>query len=118
LHAVIDRPVESEGYSANYSGSGFSYMRFKFIGTDEDAFARWIDAAGSSGNALDLDAYRELLEPSERVPVMRVSSVDPDLFRRTVERCIEPGTACMSELMQHSHASARDAAEAGGEPVP
>ena len=35
LHAIIDRPVDSEGYSANYSGSGFSYMRFAFRGVDD-----------------------------------------------------------------------------------
>ena len=118
LHAIIDRPVESEGYSANYSGAGFSHMRFGFRGVDDAGFAAWIDAARSSGNALDLNAYRNLLSPSERVPVMSFASVDADLFRRTVERCIEPGTPCMSELMQHVHAAADNQAAAPGDPVP
>lgn len=118
LHASIDRPVESEGYSANYSGEGFSHMRFGFRGVDDAGFAAWIDAARSSGNALDLAAYRELLAPSERVPVMRFASIDADLFRRTVERCIEPGTPCMSELMQHVHAAAGSPAGAPGDPTP
>jgi cytochrome o ubiquinol oxidase subunit 2 len=115
LHAVLNRPVDSEGYSANYSGSGFSYMRFRIIGTDEAGFARWVEEARSSANALELANYRQLLQPSEREPVMRFANVDPDLFRRTVERCIEPGTQCMSEWMDHGHA---DAAGARGAPTP
>ena len=118
LHGIIDRPVESEGYSANYSGSGFSYMRFAFRGVDDAGFAAWIDAARGSDGALDLAAYRELLKPSERVPVMRFSSIDADLFRRTVERCIEPGTPCMSEMMRHVHAPAGSQAAAPGDSTP
>ncbi len=106
LHAIVNRPVESEGYSANYSGSGFSYMRFRFLGMEDAAFEGWINQARASSEVLGLPAYRELLAPSERVPVMRFSQVDPDLFRRTVERCIEPGTQCMSEWMDHGHGTA------------
>ena len=32
LHAVINKPGDYEGFSANYSGAGFSGMRFKFRG--------------------------------------------------------------------------------------
>lgn len=32
LHAVINKQGEYEGFSANYSGDGFSHMRFKFHG--------------------------------------------------------------------------------------
>jgi cytochrome o ubiquinol oxidase subunit 2 len=117
LHAIIDRPVDSEGYSANYSGSGFSYMRFRFLGIDEAAFGQWIDTARRSGNALQLNEYRALLQPSERVPVTRFASVDPDLFRRTVERCIEPGTPCMSEQMGHQGHAAAGAPATGAQGV-
>lgn len=101
LHAVLDRPVEDEGFSANYSGSGFSDMRFKLRGIDEAAFQEWVAEARAGGNALDLSTYRGLLAPSERVPAMKFASIDSDLFRRVVERCVEPGTTCMSEMMAH-----------------
>src|SRR3546814_14190438 len=32
LHAVINRPGVYDGFSANYSGAGFSGMRFQFHG--------------------------------------------------------------------------------------
>ena len=101
LHAVLHRPVESEGFSANYSGAGFSDMRFRLIGMDEGGFNGWVAEAQSGGSALALDAYRELVVPSEKVPVMRFASVDPDLYRRILERCVEPGTRCIGETMEH-----------------
>jgi cytochrome o ubiquinol oxidase subunit 2 len=101
LHAVLRRPVESEGFSANYSGAGFSDMRFKLKGVDEAGFQRWVADARASGGALELSAYRKLLQPSERVPVMRFASVESGLYRRILERCVEPGTPCTSQTMAH-----------------
>jgi len=101
LHAVLRRPVESEGFSANYSGAGFSDMRFKVRGIDDAGFQQWLAEARSSGNALGLAEYRQLVQPSERVPVMRFASVDADLYRRILERCVEPGTTCLGEMMTH-----------------
>jgi cytochrome o ubiquinol oxidase subunit 2 len=101
LHATLRRPVQSQGFSANYSGAGFSDMRFGLKGLDDTAFARWIDAARGSGRTLALPELRELLAPSEKVPVMRFASVDGDLYRRILERCVEPGTPCISEMMRH-----------------
>ncbi|WP_263854057.1 ubiquinol oxidase subunit II [Sphingomonas parva] len=101
LHAVLDRPVESQGYSGNYSGHGFSHMRFKLRGVDDAQFGQWVAAARGSGKALDLATYMELVKPSERVPVMHFAAVGPDLFRRILERCVEPGKPCMSEIMAH-----------------
>ncbi|MFO7324112.1 MAG: ubiquinol oxidase subunit II [Pseudomonadota bacterium] len=119
LHAVLDREVESHGYSANYSGAGFTHMRFRFEGVDDAGFENWVGRVRQSGNAFDLPAYRELLEPSERVPVMHFASIDQDLFRRTVERCIEPGTPCMSELMVHrDHGAGGATAAAPGDAAP
>jgi cytochrome o ubiquinol oxidase subunit II len=103
LHAVLDRPVESEGFSANYSGAGFSDMRFALKGVDDAGFAGWLAEARRSSKALELPAYRELLVRSERVPVMHFSSIDRDLYRRILERCVEPGTPCMSDTMKHHH---------------
>ena len=101
LHAVLDRPVESEGFSANYSGAGFSDMRFKLHGVEPAKFDSWVASAKGGRGALDLAAYRELAKPSEKVPAMRFAAVDADLFRRILERCVKPDTPCMSATMKH-----------------
>ncbi|MFA9201407.1 MAG: ubiquinol oxidase subunit II [Cypionkella sp.] len=110
LHAVLERPVESFGLSANYSGAGFSDMRFALKGLEPAQFDRWVAGAQGSGKALDLASYQQLAKPSEKVPAMMFGRVDPDLYRRILERCVKPGTPCMTEIM------ARDRAAGGGHP--
>ncbi len=95
LHAVINHPGEYEGLSANYSGGGFSGMRFRFHGLDQAGFDQWIARVRQAGGALDGNAYLALAQPSEREPVRHYASVAPDLFARIVGRCVEPGRACM-----------------------
>jgi cytochrome o ubiquinol oxidase subunit 2 len=110
LHAVLNRPGTYEGLSANYSGAGFSDMRFQLKGMDQAGFDAWVAQAKGSGRALDLAAYMRLVKPSEKVPAMHFGTVDPDLYRRILERCVEPGTPCMTELMAH------DQMRGGGNP--
>src|SRR5256885_8867567 len=79
LHAVINRPGEYEGFSANYSGAGFSDMRFKFLGMSTADFTGWVQKA-KAGGQLSRDGYVQLERPSEREPVHRYGAVAPDLF--------------------------------------
>ena len=101
LHAVLNRPGEYSGMSANYSGAGFSDMTFKLRGVDDAGFARWVQQGRASGQSLDLATYQRLERPSEKVPPIRFAAVDSDLYRRILERCVKPGTPCMSQLMAH-----------------
>ena len=52
LHAVMNKPGVYEGFSANYSGAGFSGMRFKMHGLDDAGFSQWIAKAKGSSDAL------------------------------------------------------------------
>jgi cytochrome o ubiquinol oxidase subunit II len=89
LHAVINHAGDYEGFSANYSGAGFSDMRFKFHGMSEGDFARWIQTAKASGQTLDRDGYLVLERPSKHEPVRRYASVSPDLYEAIVARTEE-----------------------------
>ncbi len=99
LHAVINYPGEYDGFSANYSGDGFSNMRFRFHGLDQAGFDRWIGEVRRDGGTLDRERYLELERPSEKVPVMRFSAVDGDLWDAILNMCVEPGKMCMGEMM-------------------
>ena len=107
LHAVLNRPGNYEGFSANYSGAGFSDMRFRLRGVDAAAFDAWVAQAKGGGRALDLNRYRQLARPSERVPPVLFAMVPGDMFQRIVERCVEPGTPCMSATMSHDRGDAK-----------
>ncbi len=100
LHAVMNKPGNYEGFSANYSGAGFSGMRFRFYGQSKDDFMQWVRHAKDGGDALDRDRYLKLEHPSEDEPVRYFSSVAPDLFHAALNMCVEPGKMCMDEMMR------------------
>jgi cytochrome o ubiquinol oxidase subunit 2 len=99
LHAVVNKPGVYQGFSANYSGAGFSGMRFSFHGLTERAFDHWIAKVKAGGGTLGRSEYLDLERPSENVPVRRYASVDPSLFNAILNMCVEPGKMCMSEMM-------------------
>jgi len=111
LHAVMNRPGRFEGFSAHYSGAGFSDMRFPVLATDAAGFDRWAamvkDGGGRGQGALQAARYLQLEKPSEKVPAMRFASVERGLFDRVVQMCVQPGQPCMG------HAMARDMAHPG-----
>ena len=100
LNAVLNRPGESWGYSGNYTGRGYSGMRFKLRGVEATDFDRWVAEVRASRDNLDGARLMELVKPSEKVPAMRFATVEPDLFDRIVNRCIEPGKPCMVDVMR------------------
>lgn len=99
LNAVINRPGVFRGLSSHYSGAGFSGMHFRFHGLSEQDFDQWVARARAEGPPLNRQAYLALVQPSERHPVQRFSSVEAGLFDRVVNLCVEEGKPCMHELM-------------------
>ncbi|MDB5917942.1 MAG: cyoA [Massilia sp.] len=107
LNAVINKPGSYDGFSANYSGAGFSDMRFKFHGKDQAGFDAWVKSvkAGTAGGTvagaapLDRSTYLALEKPSQREAVRHYATVDATLYDAILNRCVEPGAACMNETM-------------------
>ena len=99
LHAVMNKPGVYDGFSANFSGAGFSNMRFKFHGMSPTDFERWVQAAKASGNTLGREAYLQLEKPSAREPVKRYATVAPDLYERILNRCVDTNKMCMNQVM-------------------
>lgn len=99
LNAVINHAGVYDGFSANYSGHGFSHMRFKFHALDDAGFERWVRRVRGSGQALDRLAYLDLEKPSERVPVRHYASVALGLYEDILNRCVDPSRMCVNEMM-------------------
>jgi cytochrome o ubiquinol oxidase subunit 2 len=96
LNAVINKPGQYEGFSANYSGAGFSGMHFKFQGVSAAGFEKWVQSAKAGGQALSQEGYVQLARPSERDPVRRYASVDPGLYGSILNQCLTPCTNSMA----------------------
>ena len=73
-----------DGISANFSGQGFSDMRFEVKALPADDYAKWVVDARSIGVTLDKNAYSELVKPSENVAPIRYRIVEPGLFEEIV----------------------------------
>lgn len=99
LHAVINAPGVYQGFSANYSGAGFSGMRFAFHGLTDRDFDAWVARAKAGGGELSRSSYLELERPSENEPVRRYATIDSLLYKAILNMCVEPGKMCMSEMM-------------------
>jgi len=111
LNAVINKPGDFEGFSANYSGAGFSGMRFRFHGLSAGDFDRWVQRAKSANQLLSRDGYLQLERPSERDPVRRFSGVAPGLYDAILNRCVDSKRMCMKDM------AAIDAGGGMGKPV-
>jgi cytochrome o ubiquinol oxidase subunit 2 len=114
LQAVINKTGNFEGFSANYSGAGFSGMRFVFRGTSATEFDQWVAQAKSGNDLLSRDRYIELERPSENVAVRRYASVAPDLFDAIVNQCVKPGQTCMNAMSMPMPMSTGHAPASGG----
>jgi cytochrome o ubiquinol oxidase subunit 2 len=98
LHAVFNQTGTFTGLSANFSGSGFSHMRFATRSVTPDAFNTWVSGVKKDGSGLDRATYLDLDKPSEKVPVIHYASVAPDLFDAVVNMCVRPGKLCTGDM--------------------
>jgi cytochrome o ubiquinol oxidase subunit II len=86
LNLLADRPGDYPGISANFSGDGFSGMRFTARAVPAAEFETWVTQARAAGSALDDPGYAALAKPSEAVAPATYRSVGPKLFERIVDR--------------------------------
>ena len=99
LHAVINKPGEYEGFSANYSGEGFSGMRFKFRGMTNEQFVQWARDSRKSGEVLSREEYLKLVQPSQRDAVRYFAAVNDELYDAVLNRCVEDNRMCIRDMV-------------------
>jgi cytochrome o ubiquinol oxidase subunit II len=92
LNLLASEPGEFPGFSANFSGDGFSDMRFIVKAVPAGEFDVWVTRARGSGSALDDAALAELAKPGKAVPTT-YHSVAPNLFERILDKTAGPAQA-------------------------
>ena len=96
LNLLADEPGEYPGFSANFSGAGFSEMRFIVKVVPAGDFETWVAQVRGAGSELDAAGYVALAKPSEAVPAMTYRSVVPKLFERIVGETVScPGSGAV-----------------------
>ena len=96
LNLQADRPGELWGTSAQFSGDGFSDMRFEVKSLPPDQFATWAEGARGAGARLDQPAYLHLQRQSINVAPTIYGGVDADLFQDIATMKLAPAPGPVS----------------------
>lgn len=86
LHLVANVAGNYLGESANFSGRGFSDMRFRALAMSNDDYTAWIQKVKAASEQLDNSNYPKLAAPSEANPVEYFSHAEPGLFDQIVAK--------------------------------
>jgi cytochrome o ubiquinol oxidase subunit 2 len=86
LNLLAERPGDYPGLSANFSGDGFSDMRFLVHVVPASEFSSWRARATGEGAVLNADTYSHLARTAVGAQMQTYRSVDPNLFDRIVQQ--------------------------------
>ncbi|MEC5406132.1 ubiquinol oxidase subunit II [Paraburkholderia sp. MPAMCS5] len=86
LHLIADHAGDYAGISANFSGKGFSDMKFRALAVSAAQFDAWVEKVKASPRRLDMNEYHSVAQPGEKQPVSYFSTVDPKLFNNIIAK--------------------------------
>jgi cytochrome o ubiquinol oxidase subunit 2 len=93
LNLLAERPGDYPGLSAQFSGDGFSDMRFLVHAVPAAEFESWLASTRGVGPALNADAYSQLARAG-KTTAQTYGSVYPGLFdvivQQTAPRAASP----------------------------
>lgn len=90
LHLIADEIGDYQGFSSNFSGKGFSGMKFVAHVTTQQDFEKWVTAVRQSPFVLDKNKYDQLVIPSENNPAVYYAAVNKYLFNISVMKSMMP----------------------------
>jgi len=80
LNLEADQPGTFEGLSAQFSGDGFSDMRFDLVSMTPEAFKEWVSTTKMQGGVLDAGTFEELVKPAKADGAQTYAQVSDGLF--------------------------------------
>ena len=107
LHLIANENGEFDGISANYSGAGFTGMKFKAVATSQADFEAWVNEVKQSPKQLDKAEYEALAKASENNPVTLYSVAPADQFQTIVDKYegMNRGKPVVHEKAEHKEAA-------------
>lgn len=107
LHGLMNTPGTYKGFSANYSGKGFTQMKFQFVAERRPDFEKWVAGVKADGGNLTRARFQALAKPSVGDPVRHFASYASGLYDAILNSCVDPKHMCMSEMMRIDAAGGR-----------
>lgn len=90
LHIMASDTGEYAGVSANYSGFGFSGMKFTAKASSREEFEKWVKEVRQSPSALSFDEYNKLAKKSRNNEVAYYSAVAEKLYTEIIMKFMAP----------------------------
>lgn len=90
LHMLASEEGDYAGVSANYSGVGFSGMKFIARASSQYEFDQWVRTVRMSPDVLSIDEYAKLAEKSRDNKVSHYSSVYQGLYDKIIMKFMVP----------------------------
>ncbi|MGJ3494356.1 Ubiquinol oxidase subunit 2 precursor [Piscirickettsia salmonis] len=90
LHLIANETGEFNGRSTNYSGNGFSGMKFIAKASTQKEFDQWVRKVKASPSQLTMKAYDQLIMPTKNHQVEYYSTVTKGLFHKVIMKFMSP----------------------------
>lgn len=100
VHLIANEEGVYKGMSANYSGKGFSGMKFTATATSADKFDEWVMKVKQSAKGLQMADYEQLAKPTENNTVEYFSSVKSGLYQDIINKYMDPAMAHNADQSQ------------------
>jgi cytochrome o ubiquinol oxidase subunit 2 len=84
-----DKPGTYPGRSVQFSGDGFSDMRFDVVALEPAAFDDWVRQTKGAGGTLDPGSYSTLTKPGTVSQPSTWGTVSPDLFQAAIQQAVK-----------------------------
>ena len=97
LNLLADHPGTYQGLSAQFSGDGFSDMRFDAVVVPVAEFQAWVDATHAAGGVLDRPRFEQLAQPSSEHAAKNYGEVTTGLFDSIVSAHVGMAHAAAQE---------------------
>lgn len=98
LHLLADNPGIYKGFSANYSGNGFSHMKFNVTAESNHTFKQWVSHVKQAHNTLSLARYKKLAQKNMNAKPIHFSSVESRLFNYVIVQYMVPNGSKMTTM--------------------
>lgn len=86
LHLIANEEGAYKGISSNYSGHGFSNMKFTAYATSQAGFNEWVEKVKQSSDSLQWADYEKLSQKSENNPVSYFGSVKSGIYQDIINK--------------------------------
>lgn len=88
LNLMANEQGVYQGQSSNYSGFGFTGMRFQVLAKDQKGYEDWVNAVKNSGNVLNDQTYNKLKQKTRDHKVEYFANPNPLRFKDIIEENI------------------------------